>query len=221
MPATPSARSATAPCRPGDTALLLQAIGYALAVADAITPDLLSRPTPCQGWDLRKLLRHANESLAALLEAVGSGRVSPLPAAEESGADLAATFPDRAGRLAGACARVGRRHRSDQVIVIADRAVPLSRPRFRGHGRACSGTRLADGRQDHGHRDEGDDRAKHWAQHSNGDRHPGRGHPRADPPPGDPVDRGPTVRAGGAACGRCPGALSFLRSRGASSWRGS
>jgi len=113
MLASRSARSATAPCRPGDRALLLQPIGYALAVADAITPDLLSRPTPCQGWDLRKLLRHANESLAALLEAVGPSRVSPFPAAEEPGADLAATFPDRAGRLADVCARAGRRHRSD------------------------------------------------------------------------------------------------------------
>ena len=74
-------RSAS-PGRPDDSELLLQAIGYALAVADGITPELLSRPTPCQGWDLRTLLRHANESLAALLEAVGSGCVSPFPAAE-------------------------------------------------------------------------------------------------------------------------------------------
>ncbi len=119
-------RPAAAPRRPDDMALLLQAVDYALAVADAITPDLLSCPTPCQGWDLRTLLRHANESLAALLEAVGSGRVSPLPAAEEPVADLAATFRDRAGRLAGACTRAGRRHRSDRVVVIADRSLTLN-----------------------------------------------------------------------------------------------
>src|SRR5271170_1151496 len=116
-------RSAAASHRPDDRALLLQAIGYALAVADGVTPGLLSRPTPCQGWDLGMLLRHANESLVALLEAVGCGCVSPFPAAEQPGADLAATFRDRAARLADACARAGR---GDRSVMIADRALPLA-----------------------------------------------------------------------------------------------
>jgi uncharacterized protein (TIGR03086 family) len=115
-----------APRRPDDIALLLQAIGYALAVADGIKPDLLSRPTPCQGWDLRTLLRHANESLAALLEAVDSGGVGAFPSAEDPAADPAATFRDRARRLADACTPAGRRYRGDRVIVIADRALALS-----------------------------------------------------------------------------------------------
>jgi uncharacterized protein (TIGR03086 family) len=115
-------RPAAASRRPDDIALLLQAIGYARAVADAITPDLLSRPTPCQGWDLRMLLRHANESLAALLEAVDAGCVSAFPAAESATAGPAATFRERTGRLADACARAAR---GDRVIVIADRHLPL------------------------------------------------------------------------------------------------
>lgn len=120
-------QSAAASRRPDDIALLLQAIGYARAVADAITPDLLSYPTPCQGWDLRMLLRHANESLAALLEAVGAGCVSAFPAAEPAAAEPAtadptATFRERAGRLADACAGAGS---GDRVIVIADRFLPL------------------------------------------------------------------------------------------------
>jgi uncharacterized protein (TIGR03086 family) len=114
-----------APRRPNDTALLLQAVGYALEVADGITPDLLSRPTPCQGWDLRTLLRHASESLAALLEAVGPGCVSAFPAAEDPAADPVATFRERARRLAGAYAEAGRRRRGERVIVIADRALAL------------------------------------------------------------------------------------------------
>jgi uncharacterized protein (TIGR03086 family) len=107
-------------------ALLRPAIGYALAVADAITPGLLSRPTPCRGWDLRTLLRHVNESLAALHEAAGAGRISAWPAAEEPAADLAATFRDRARRLADAfaalraCADGGGR-----VVIIADRSTTL------------------------------------------------------------------------------------------------
>ena len=119
-------RSAAASRRPEDIALLLRAIGYALAAADGVTPDLLSRPTPCQGWDLRMLLRHANESLAALLEAVGSGSVGAFPSAEDLTADPAATFRDRARRLADACTRTARRPRGGRLIVIADRALALN-----------------------------------------------------------------------------------------------
>jgi uncharacterized protein (TIGR03086 family) len=115
-----------APPRPDDTALLFQAVDYALHVADGITPDLLSRPTPCQGWDLRTLLRHANESLAALLEAAGPGCVSAFPAAEEPVADPAVTFRERARQVVGAYAAAGRRHPGDRAIVIADRALALS-----------------------------------------------------------------------------------------------
>lgn len=115
-----------APRRPDDIALLLQAIGYALDVADSITPGLLSRPTPCQGWDLRTLLRHVNESLTALLEALGSGSVGAFPSAEDLAADPAAAFRDRARRLADACTRAGRRRRGDRAIVIADRALTLN-----------------------------------------------------------------------------------------------
>ena len=134
MLASRSARSATAPCRPGDRALLLQPIGYAVAVADAITPDLLPRPTPCQGWDLRKLLRHANESLAALLEAVGPSRVSPFPAAEEPGADLAGrslialadSQTSAPGPAVGTGATCGAgQHRHDQAWAAADLGISL------------------------------------------------------------------------------------------------
>jgi len=105
------------------SALLRPAIGYALAAADAITPGLLRRPTPCRGWDLRMLLRHVNDSLAALTEAAGAGRVSVWPADEPPGDDLAATFRERARKLADACAVCDHR---DRVVGIADRGVTLS-----------------------------------------------------------------------------------------------
>ena len=63
--------------------LLGQAIAYALDNVAAITPDLLATPTPCRGWDLRMLLWHSCESLAALREGLAAGRVSlagPAPA---------------------------------------------------------------------------------------------------------------------------------------------
>jgi len=118
----------TRPAAPGGapgpgSALLRPAIDYALAAADAITPGLLRRPTPCLGWDLRMLLRHVNDSLAALTEAAGAGRVSVWPAAEPPGDDLAATFRERARALADACAAADH---CDRAIGIGDRVVTLS-----------------------------------------------------------------------------------------------
>jgi uncharacterized protein (TIGR03086 family) len=121
-------RAAASGCPPGDaSALLRPAIGYALAAADAITPALLGRPTPCRGWDLRMLLRHVNDSLAALSEAMRAGRVSAWPSAEPpsaapEGDDLAATFRDRARDLAEAC---GACDHCDRVIGIGDRVITL------------------------------------------------------------------------------------------------
>jgi uncharacterized protein (TIGR03086 family) len=118
----------TRPAAPGDapgpgSALLRPAIGYALAAADAITPGLLRRPTPCRGWDLRMLLRHVNDSLAALSEAAGAGRVSVWPAAEPPGDDLVVTLRDRARDLAEACDVCDH---CDRVIGVGDRVITLS-----------------------------------------------------------------------------------------------
>jgi uncharacterized protein (TIGR03086 family) len=62
--------------------LLAGAVSYADDVLYAVTPALLSRPTPCRAWDLRTLLEHAEESIAILHEGVAAHRigVSPVPA---------------------------------------------------------------------------------------------------------------------------------------------
>jgi uncharacterized protein (TIGR03086 family) len=104
---------------PADGARLLEpSISYALGAVLAVTPELLSRPTPCRGWDLRMLLRHAAESLAALGEGIEAGRVGLDPAAEDSdlAADPARAFRDRAGRLLDAWTSPGHQR---QVIEIA------------------------------------------------------------------------------------------------------
>jgi uncharacterized protein (TIGR03086 family) len=105
---------------PAEGAQLLEpSISYALGVVLAVTPELLSRPTPCREWDLRMLLRHASESLAALGEGIGTGRVSLAPAAEDGdlAADPARAFRDRACRLLDAWTSPGYQR---QVIEIAD-----------------------------------------------------------------------------------------------------
>ena len=67
----------------GAGVLLAQALTYAVGNVAIVTPDLLARPTPCRGWDLRMLLRHGCESLAALVEGFASGSIR-LAAADES-----------------------------------------------------------------------------------------------------------------------------------------
>jgi uncharacterized protein (TIGR03086 family) len=108
--------------RADESGLLESAIGYALGTVQAVTPDLLSRPTPCRGWDLGMLLRHACESLAALGEGVQAGQVGLRPSAgdDNAAADPARAFRERASLLLGAWSSGGRQHRS---VAIADRCL--------------------------------------------------------------------------------------------------
>src|ERR1700730_12062559 len=97
----PMTRTAPTTC-PVDRARRLEPkTGYALGAVMAVAPALLSRPPPCRGWDLRMLLRHASESLAAIGEGIEGGRVGLDPAAEDGdlAADPARAFRARAGRL--------------------------------------------------------------------------------------------------------------------------
>jgi uncharacterized protein (TIGR03086 family) len=88
--------------RPAEVAWLLEpSISYALAEVAAVTPEFLSRPTPCREWDLRMLLRHACESLATIGAGIEAGRVGLNPAAEDDNvaADPARAFRGRARHL--------------------------------------------------------------------------------------------------------------------------
>ena len=103
--------------------LLGQAITYAGRSVLDVTPALLPRPTPCRGWNLDMLLRHASESLAALHDGTVSGRVALIPDAsdrDEAG-DPLQTFRDRSGRLLAAQATAGRRC---QAFDVGDRRLP-------------------------------------------------------------------------------------------------
>jgi uncharacterized protein (TIGR03086 family) len=105
---------------PAEAARLLEpSVTYALGVAMAVTPDLLTRPTPCRQWDLRMLLRHASESLTAIAEGIQTGTVGLDPAAEarDVAADPARAFCDRASQLRAAWPGPGHQR---QVIEIAD-----------------------------------------------------------------------------------------------------
>lgn len=103
-----------------DTALLERALGYALCAVRPVTPQALDRRTPCRGWDLRALLWHANDSLAALHEGIEVGHVglepAPVPLQEE--ADPTAAFRSRASLLLGAWAASDSP--ADRLVAIAD-----------------------------------------------------------------------------------------------------
>jgi uncharacterized protein (TIGR03086 family) len=104
---------------PAEGAQLLEpSISYALGVARAVTPELLSRPTPCGEWDLRMLLRHTCESLAAFGEGIEAGCVGLNPAAEDGvvTTDPVRAFRDRASQLLDAWTGPGHQR---QVVEIA------------------------------------------------------------------------------------------------------
>jgi uncharacterized protein (TIGR03086 family) len=57
--------------------LLESATGYALASTALVTPELLSRPTPCAAWDVATLPDHVSDSTDVLHEAIGTAAIGP------------------------------------------------------------------------------------------------------------------------------------------------
>ena len=92
----------------GGVALLERAVGYTLGQLQAVTPATLPRATPCQGWDLRALLAHMDDSLTAMQEALALKHVQPPGdgVAEQAGAGdgMVAALRARACQLLGALA---------------------------------------------------------------------------------------------------------------------
>jgi uncharacterized protein (TIGR03086 family) len=104
--------------------LLDQAVSYAFSAVADVTPGLLGRPTPCRGWDLEMLLRHASESLAALGEGICTGCLR-LAATEDTDpvCDPVTVFRDRARQLlAHSGAAAGHR----ELILVTGWPLPAS-----------------------------------------------------------------------------------------------
>jgi uncharacterized protein (TIGR03086 family) len=60
--------------------LLGSAVSYALTEATLVTPQLLSSPTPCPGWDLAMLLDHVVDSIRVLHKAITTEGICAGPA---------------------------------------------------------------------------------------------------------------------------------------------
>ncbi|WP_395108208.1 TIGR03086 family metal-binding protein [Actinomadura sp. SCN-SB] len=82
--------------------LLRRAADFCVELLDGLPPLTradLARPTPCALWNLRMLLLHLDDSLAALHEAVTDGSVRVVPPPGDPGRDLPASLRDGARRL--------------------------------------------------------------------------------------------------------------------------
>ncbi|HEY0718754.1 MAG TPA: TIGR03086 family metal-binding protein [Streptosporangiaceae bacterium] len=115
--------------------LLERAVRYALSGAGHATTDLLGRPTPCPGWDLRTLLLHLGGSFDTVAGGLRTRVVGPdgrssgtegpagAPSVPEQDGELVAGLAGRAARLLWACA--GTRGGED-VVNVGDRRLTAS-----------------------------------------------------------------------------------------------
>jgi uncharacterized protein (TIGR03086 family) len=110
----------------GNPARLEIAARYGVAAAAGVTPDRLSSATPCRGWDLNMLLLHTIDSLDALADGFGRGRIGVLPTAfsRDRRCDFRAAFTERADALIRMCALSGGGG-DDGQVTVAD--CPLGR----------------------------------------------------------------------------------------------
>lgn len=97
--------------------LLESAVGYALASTALVTPQSLSRPTPCAAWDVARLLAHVGDSADVLHEAIGAvpvaaGRSDPVPRAR--------------AKLLALLAAIASSRPGDRPIAIWDRELAAS-----------------------------------------------------------------------------------------------
>lgn len=86
-----------------DAGLLERSINYTLGCLHLVTPDMLTRPTPCARWDLRALLWHLHDSLWTLHEAIDVGDVG-LRSASDACRGPVTAVRDAARTLLGAWA---------------------------------------------------------------------------------------------------------------------
>jgi uncharacterized protein (TIGR03086 family) len=103
--------------------LLGWAVSYALASTRLATPQRLSSPTPCAGWDLGLLLHHVSDSVGVLHEAIAAGCIDagPAPADEGPEPDPVSGLYRQAGRLLAACAPAGPAVPAGHLVTIGDR----------------------------------------------------------------------------------------------------
>ena len=100
-------------------ALLERAVGYTRGCLSLVAGADPSAPTPCARWDLRALLTHMDDSLAALTDAAEIGYVDLVPAPAGDPALLVDPLRVRACALLAAWSQPG-----PGDVTVADRVLP-------------------------------------------------------------------------------------------------
>ena len=98
--------------------LLERAVGYTRVSLQLVGTADLSGRTPCAQWSLLDLLRHMNDSLAALTEAAAIGYVDLVPV---GGAETGQLLVDRLKGRACALLAAWARHPGEGDVAVADR----------------------------------------------------------------------------------------------------
>jgi uncharacterized protein (TIGR03086 family) len=117
---SPSEWAATPPTtgRLAGPELLERAVGYTRTSLMLVGGADLTAHTPCADWDLLRLLRHMNDSLAAFTEAAEIGYVDLVPVRDgDPGAELVDRLKNRACALLAAWAH----HPGTGSVGVADR----------------------------------------------------------------------------------------------------
>ncbi|HEX6500144.1 MAG TPA: TIGR03086 family metal-binding protein [Micromonosporaceae bacterium] len=117
------------PALTGGIGLLERAVNYALGSLQLVTPQVLTRPTPCRAWNVRALLRHLSGSLTALGEAAGGQVMLAAPGPRAANRDPVVDARQRAVQLVGAWLDVAAARRSVSVA-----GTPLTTPILVGAG---------------------------------------------------------------------------------------
>jgi uncharacterized protein (TIGR03086 family) len=99
--------------------LLESAVGYALTTTAIVRPQLLSRSTPCTGWNLAMLLDHVSDSADVLHDAITAAPVMPARSSD----------PVRRlrAKLVALLAATARAEPADRPVAVWDRELATSR----------------------------------------------------------------------------------------------
>ena len=100
-------------------ALLERAVGYTRGCLSLVAGTAANAPTPCARWDLRALLTHMDDSLAALTDAAAIGYVDLVPVPAGDPGPLVDRLRVRACALLAAWSQPG-----PGDVTVADRVLP-------------------------------------------------------------------------------------------------
>lgn len=105
----------------GGANLLERSMSYTFGSLALATDEVLARPTPCRGWNVRALLVHLSDGIGAIAEAAEIGRVDLMPdQGDGSAAGLVATVRRRGRRLLSAWSSAAH----PAVVSVAGRPLP-------------------------------------------------------------------------------------------------